>query len=114
MRANPDYKINEAAKQARHKTKLGPAYLARARALYQVKRRWINSQKVKCSRCSETHVACLEFHHLDPNEKEFVIAKACQKSLKTIQAEIAKCIVICSNCHRKLHYKEKKQQEDAA
>jgi len=32
-----------------------------------------------------------------------------QKGRKTILEEIAKCICVCSNCHRKIHYHERGQ-----
>lgn len=58
-----------------------------------------------CTFCSETHPATLEFHHLDPSAKETTIANAVMNgwSVKRVQAEMAKCIVLCANCHRKLH-----------
>ncbi len=59
-----------------------------------------------CKVCGETHPACLDFHHRDPSTKLFTIgssSKAC-KSRERVWAEIAKCDVICSNCHRKEHY----------
>lgn len=61
---------------------------------------------LKCERCGENHPACLDFHHLDPNEKEMSIATmAGLFSLDRIKEEASKCIVLCSNCHRKEHYK---------
>ncbi len=60
---------------------------------------------LKCSNCSENHVACLEFHHLDPSKKTGLISKL--KNMKNrLQIELTKCIVLCSNCHRKHHYEE--------
>lgn len=61
---------------------------------------------LSCSRCPEDHIACLEFHHLDPCEKDMGIAAAMTNgwSMKRIKKEVAKCIVLCSNCHRKEHY----------
>jgi len=60
-------------------------------------------KKAGCSRCSERHPACLDFHHKDPATK---IAGICQMlrsgvSLELIEAEITKCELLCANCHRK-------------
>lgn len=58
--------------------------------------------------CGEKHPACLDFHHINPEEKEFQISNFQRnKSLKRIKEEITKCIIICSNCHRKLHWNER-------
>lgn len=63
---------------------------------------------LKCQNCGENHPACLVFHHRNPAEKEFNIAmKAPNKSKEQLMNEIAKCDVLCANCHRKLHYNEK-------
>ena len=61
---------------------------------------------LKCAKCSEDHPACLDFHHDDPNEKEFSLARAASMgySIERIKEEMAKCTVLCSNCHRKEHY----------
>lgn len=58
-----------------------------------------------CSRCPENHPACIEFHHLDPKQKAFEISTCWRKgySIQRIEEEIAKCIILCSNCHRKEH-----------
>lgn len=61
-----------------------------------------------CSICGEDHVACLDFHHNDPAEKDGIISESPRRwGKKKILAEIAKCTVLCSNCHRKLHWDEK-------
>jgi len=78
---------------------------------YEQKRQWFNEYKktLKCSKCDENHIACLEFHHLNPKEKDFTISEALQRlnlNKDLILKEIEKCEVLCSNCHRKLHYKE--------
>lgn len=70
---------------------------------------WVTELKesLACEICGEDHVATLDFHHDDPNEKEMGIADAIYKygwSKKRILAEIAKCRVYCSNCHRKHHW----------
>lgn len=58
-----------------------------------------------CSCCSESEPVCLEFHHTDPDGKDFNIADALKSgySLDRIMTEIEKCIVVCSNCHKKIH-----------
>jgi hypothetical protein len=72
---------------------------------------WFEEYKknLKCIKCPENHISCLEFHHLDSNNKEFNISQLAHStySIETILKEIDKCIVLCSNCHRKLHYEEK-------
>lgn len=75
----------------------------------KIKRKdWFKGMKLtfKCSNCPEDHISCLDFHHTNPNEKEFNIAHAISIGLgkKKILDEISKCIILCANCHRKLHY----------
>ena len=63
---------------------------------------------LKCSRCDEDHVGTLDFHHIDPEQKDMEVSGAIHNgwSVKRILEEISKCIVLCSNCHRKLHFNE--------
>ena len=72
-------------------------------------RKWFDEYKsqLRCERCLETHPACLEFHHREPKKKEIVVSKALDWgwSIERILTEIAKCDVVCANCHRKLHWK---------
>lgn len=69
---------------------------------------FIDSFKKKCILCPEDVPVALDFHHLISELKEFKLAsfpvhafneKQKQKFLK----EIEKCVVVCSNCHRKIH-----------
>jgi protein-arginine kinase activator protein McsA len=73
---------------------------------------WVNEYKSSrgCSRCPENDSACLDCHHTDPSQKKFAIGymiKAC-KTLEDIQLELTKCIILCANCHRKLHRNEQR------
>lgn len=56
-----------------------------------------------CVVCGESEPCCLDFHHIDSEHKEFTIGSANNKTEKKILQEIAKCVVVCSNCHRKIH-----------
>ena len=61
-----------------------------------------------CARCKENHIACMDFHHIDPSEKEYEVSKLVSNRMFTkAYKEVKKCIVLCANCHRKLHYDEK-------
>lgn len=69
--------------------------------------KWYNEYKsnLRCNRCPETHISCLEFHHNDPTEKEFNVSTLIGTySIEKIREEIEKCEVLCANCHRKHHY----------
>lgn len=53
-----------------------------------------------CNRCGyNEHSAALQFHHLNPNEKDFTIAGSWSLPLDEIFKEINKCEVLCANCH---------------
>jgi hypothetical protein len=58
---------------------------------------------LSCSRCDENDVACLEFHHCNPSEKESNVIKNVAKGLKSTLNELKKCVVVCANCHSKIH-----------
>lgn len=58
---------------------------------------------LQCLICPENDPSCLDFHHKDPNEKDFQVSQIADVSKERFLAEIAKCAVLCANCHRKLH-----------
>jgi len=60
-------------------------------------------KSISCIRCGENEPCCLDFHHKDPNEKEFTIAGGINKKPEVMLKELDKCVVLCANCHRKLH-----------
>lgn len=84
-----------------------PKYKAKARARREEFLSWWRGFKshLTCSTCGEDHPAVLDFHHPDPSEKEGnVAALVANENKQKLLEEVAKCIVLCSNCHRKLHY----------
>lgn len=89
----------------RHKTERRAAADERKYRLYEYLRQ-IKAQ-ASCKHCGENHPAVLQFHHRNPGEKEFEVSAFIyhQKGgLKKLEAEIAKCDVLCANCHLKYHY----------
>jgi hypothetical protein len=56
-----------------------------------------------CSRCGYDKCArALAFHHRDPN-KEITIANKISLGRKKLWEEVAKCDVLCANCHAETH-----------
>lgn len=55
----------------------------------------------KCKLCGyDRCMAALEFHHLDPARKLFPLSmRGCTRSIQTLRAEAAKCVLLCANCH---------------
>lgn len=75
-------------------------------------REWFKEIRPKeCSKCHDKRWYTIDLHHTNPDEKEYNIAEMMRFSKKKILTEIAKCIPLCSNCHRELHW-ELKQRED--
>jgi len=72
---------------------------------------FIHADRLSCCKCGYNKTfSALQFHHRDPSQKEFNI---CQKmtvkftmdNRNAMFDEIAKCDVLCSNCHIELHEK---------
>lgn len=69
-------------------------------------REWFVEYKkqFKCKFCAEDCYVCLDFHHLNPTEKDLdVSSMVARRSRPALLKELAKCICVCSNCHRKIH-----------
>ena len=69
-------------------------------------REYVESLKEPCVICGENEKCVIDFHHRNPNEKDFTIGDAGSHkwSNKKILEEVSKCVSICSNHHRELHY----------
>ena len=61
----------------------------------------------KCEKCGESDLRCLQFHHLDPTQKEIQVSDLCYQGygIERIKQELDKCILVCANCHCKIHNK---------
>lgn len=46
----------------------------------------------------------LELHHRDPTKKEFTISSSRNNESPELINELKKCALVCSNCHREIHY----------
>lgn len=58
----------------------------------------------KCADCLQSFpYQVYDFHHLDPNQKDMSWDKMRQVSPERLSIELAKCVLLCANCHRIRH-----------
>ena len=62
----------------------------------------------QCEHCGHKDTDVLTFHHKNPKTKKFTLCRNWEKSWSALLREIKKCILLCANCHMKLHRKENK------
>lgn len=72
------------------------------------KRRWVEKFGGQCVDCRGSfHPAAFDFHHIDEGSKDPKLGgytnRVFMMSEKSIATELAKCILICANCHRTRH-----------
>lgn len=65
---------------------------------------------LSCTTCGESDPVVLQFHHHN-DDKKHSVSRLLQKASawETIMKEIAKCTVLCANCHLRLHVGEAKR-----
>jgi hypothetical protein len=84
--------------EARYRQRVGTTRTSNARRLMQVK------MDRGCQHCGPMpHPAMLDFHHRDPITKIFHLGRSNGWNWAEIELEIAKCDVLCKNCHALLH-----------
>jgi len=98
-----------------HKERINALVLAYARK----KGKWIEDYKrtVKCSVCGQSFPDCpsvMDFHHVDEKGKLAGIGRMRDVPRARLQAELAKCIPLCANCHRRTHFLEDVRKEQIA
>lgn len=54
-----------------------------------------------CVDCGGTFpCVAMDFDHRDPLMKLFTVSQGLMRSLESLLAEVAKCDLVCANCHR--------------
>lgn len=58
----------------------------------------------QCVLCGydKSHYA-LSFHHKDPNKKDFSLSTFMSNGIEKLKKEADKCILVCLNCHARIH-----------
>lgn len=58
----------------------------------------------RCADCGNTFPPYVyDFHHINPDEKDFGIARIIGRTWGKIIPELDKCVLLCANCHRIRH-----------
>ncbi len=93
------------AYQKEHYSANKAEYIEKSKNWKEETRSWLKEYKstLECSVCKENHPACLEFHHKNPDEKSCNVSNLISYGKQRILEEIKKCVVLCSNCHKKHH-----------
>tara|TARA_Y100000310_G_scaffold13838_1_gene14134 strand:- start:15921 stop:16607 length:687 start_codon:yes stop_codon:yes gene_type:complete len=116
-RHNEQYVIKkEAERQRQYRKDHSKEINMRKRARQKEMREWVDSLKkeMDCNKCGEERWYCLEYHHIDPKTKRFSIADAVSGyyGKEAILKEMEKCVVLCANCHKELHYFEDQKSNE--
>lgn len=102
-------------RKAFNKTPQGKAILAKAsRKLHDKRRAILQEEKLKrgCIDCGyNKHHAALDFDHVS-GEKCFELSKSVSRTIESMMAEMAKCVVRCSNCHRIKTFEQRQMAHD--
>ena len=70
--------------------------------------KWREFKKtLSCEKCGLSHPATIDFHHPLNSGETKVSFYVQQNQWKRAYEEVAKCQVLCANCHRILHYEER-------
>lgn len=74
---------------------------------------WIKYKSSKsCTKCGISHPAVLDFHHvIRENKKSVPMLLKHGRYAAAIREAETKCIPLCSNCHRMLHWGEHKRRQ---
>ena len=94
----------KARKLRYNKSDKGKAAQKRKDAACRVRSRKImnDAKSVPCADCGiRFPPCCMDFHHL--SDKRFAVGRSWHRGIATLKREIAKCVVLCSNCHRIRH-----------
>jgi len=70
----------------------------------KVKKKAVEYKGGSCENCGyDRHNGCLEFHHLDPTQKDPNFAYSRGWAWERLAKELDKCVMLCANCHREVH-----------
>lgn len=78
-----------------------------AKRLRNLKIKCVNYKGGMCKKCGyNKFIGSLDFHHIEPEHKDFMISHSFTSFNNLHKKELDKCILLCSNCHRIEHSKK--------
>jgi hypothetical protein len=116
---DPEYKVkrewyirNRAASDARSKKwkSENPKRVRETNAKYQARKKDIilKAKDKPCAECGVKYPPCvMDFHHVKGKKSFSIAARRTSTSPAKLVSEIAKCIVLCANCHRLRTHRER-------
>jgi 5-methylcytosine-specific restriction endonuclease McrA len=70
----------------------------------EIKKQCLEYKGGCCSKCGyDKSDYALEFHHRDPEKKDFSINRGASLVFDKLKEELDKCDLLCANCHREEH-----------
>ena len=89
--------------------------LATKRVRTENKKRAVEYLGKFCAICGlEYHFSSMTFHHCRGGAKLAEVSALLQHRWETIQAELDKCELVCSNCHMSGHWKDRNGDKEEA
>ena len=65
-----------------------------------------NYKGAECNHCGLSepkHLEIYDYHHVDPDTKLYSVSNILKGPIERLRTEVDKCLLLCSNCHRKEH-----------
>lgn len=89
----------------RKRTMCGHCHNVYTQKLYvNKKRKAVEYKGNECTLCGyNKFYGALEFHHIDPNDKDENFVNMRHWRWERMKIELDKCVLLCSNCHREVH-----------
>ena len=77
-------------------------YIAQKRVHWRANAAMLNEiRDVPCVDCGRRFPPCvMQFDHRDPSTKAYEVTRMLMRARSVILAEVAKCDIVCANCHR--------------
>lgn len=84
-------------------------HIAQNRARWRANAAMLNEiRDVPCADCGRRFLPCvMQFDHRDPTMKTHEVTRILMRARSVILAEVAKCDIVCTNCHRDRTYKRR-------
>ena len=75
--------------------------------IYQNRQKFLDYKKtLECKECGISDHRLLEFHHIGDKDRDVSDMVSYGYGWSRVEQEIKKCIPLCCNCHRLIHYEE--------